>query len=162
MNPDETPIEPSKNRNKNTKYTKQRVDIILNSLANMSSRASAAEAAGISYVTYMKWYNNMPDFKEKVDRVLEEVVERGKFIAIRCVFRAMDNNQWQAGAWWLERNFPENFSLRNKFQVDGQIDHNIKQLVINVIDDETKLLMEKMKEKITLLNKDGDIIKEIE
>lgn len=148
---------------KKFKYTKQRVDIIIQSLKGMSSKAQAAESAGIVFKTFNEWYNEIPEFKELVDKTLEECVDRGRTIAIQAIFKAMDKS-WQAGAWWLERNFPEEFALKNR--IEGSIDHNIKQLIINVSDDETKKLIEKATNMISsdndvkLIDKDNNEIEE--
>ena len=95
------------------KYSKKCVDTICQSLANMSSRTSAANAAGISLVTFWKWYNEHPEFKERVDDTLKETEDRGKHVALQTIYKAMDKS-WQATAWLLERKFPEEYAHANR------------------------------------------------
>lgn len=100
-----------------SKFNERRSALVLQALSRMSSKASAAEAAGVSYSTYQYWYNNFPEFKKKVDDVLEDVGQRGKTIAIQAIFNKMDT-QWQAAAWWLERNFPDEYGRVDRMKMD--------------------------------------------
>lgn len=134
------------------KATKKRMDLIVNSLSKLSGRVASAEAAGITYATFVDWMYNVPGFKERVEEAEMETLERGKAVAIQAIFKAMDKN-WAAGAWWLERNYPEQFAKRERLDMEltqkkiefqiGITDPTLIIKEIKQIEDEQKLLQNK-------------------
>ena len=113
-------------KNKNTfntmpvkrwKATKKRMDIIVNHLSKLSGRVASAEAGGITYHTFLKWMENIPEFREAVEKAEAETLERGKAVAIQAIFKAMDKN-WAAAGWWLERNHPEIYAKIDHINMD--------------------------------------------
>ena len=139
----------------NTKYNKTTLKNIAAVLRKMGSRVEAAEAAGITYKTFMEWYHEKPEFQTMVDDIYEEMMDRQKNIAIQTIFAAMGDKVWTASAWWLERKHPEEFAVKKQqLEISGKIDH--RQIMINVTAPQTKALMENA---IKLLTKDGEEIK---
>ena len=41
----------------------------------------------------------------------------------------MKNNTWQAGAWWLERSYPEEYGLRQSSQISLNIPVKVNYLM---------------------------------
>jgi len=109
------------------KYNKKTVDIICQSLGKMSSKTSAAEAAGISLETYFYWYNKRPDFRKKVDKTLNELSDRQKYIAIQSIFSAMETD-CKAAMWYLERRHPEEYGRKDRIDMDV----NEKKIVFQI------------------------------
>ena len=134
------------------KYNKKRVDIITTNIKNKVGRIASCEAAGISYKQFKIWYDTYPEFKDAVDEADEVQLNSGKDFAIKNMFALMPKN-WMACAWWLERNFPKEYSKQEKIEMS----HELKQLNIHVPDPETKLLMEEQIKK-QLPNADNENI----
>ena len=124
------------------KYNNKVVDIICQSLSQMSSKTAAASAAGIALVTFFEWYNTKPEFKKRVDETLDELLDRQKYIALQSIFKAMETD-YRAAEWFLEKRFANEFGKPQQIELTGKVDHNVKQIQINVIDDGTKTLMER-------------------
>lgn len=108
------------NTNKLIKYNKNRVDVIITALKNLQSKNKASKAAGIEYHTFKKWYDNIPDFRQKVDQALEETREDIKTQALDAIINAFKTD-YKAAAWILERMFPEEFGRREKIDQTMEI-----------------------------------------
>lgn len=98
------------------KYTPERVKIICDAIRSLKGRLGSAKEAGIHYDTFCEWYNKKPEFTDAIKRAEEQARQKGKEVAIMSIFNAMPK-QWQAGAWWLERNFDE--FVKNKEDKNG-------------------------------------------
>lgn len=83
---------------------------------NLRGRVLASEAAGVDYNTFKRWYDESADFADAVKRAEEAFEAKGKNVAIASIFKAMPKS-WQAGAWWLERKFSNEF--KNKTFQEG-------------------------------------------
>ena len=106
-----------------TKLTPEVLTILKDSLLDNQSIISSCKNANISYDSYKKWYRDKIKFKKYIDSVYEEVRQNGRTTAIKSIFKAMqDGKNWTAGAWWLERNFVQEFG-----KLDRQ-DININQI----------------------------------
>lgn len=137
-----------------SKYNKKTALILLQTLAAGETKVESSRVAGISYKTYFDWYNEHQEFKDAVDEILltREVID--KEAAISAIQGAYKAGTWVAAAWWLERKYPEEFALRkSQLELSGTIEH--KQLLINVIDNETKLLMDNA---VKLIDMEGNEI----
>jgi len=93
---------------KPSKYTERRIEQILTALKSLSGRVASAESAGIDYHTFKIWYEDIPEFRARVNEAELETMQRGKEVAIKAIFRAMEKS-WQSAAWWLERNHPDQY-----------------------------------------------------
>lgn len=92
-----------------SKLTPQVLTILRDSLLDNQSIINSCRNANISYETYKKWVRDKVKFKKEMSKIQEEVRQNGRTTAIKAIFKAMSGNQWQAGAWWLERNFVQEF-----------------------------------------------------
>lgn len=111
------------------KYGPTVVAIIINSLLEQKNRSAAAKDANISFTTFNDWMKNMPGFREKVEAAENEVKVIQKGVAIDTLMRAMSGNTWQAGAWWLERNYPSEFSLTMRTSIDVSLPVKVNYLL---------------------------------
>jgi len=98
------------------KYTKERVDIIIDHLRKVGGRYAAASAGDISFETFCRWMEK-PEFKKRVTEAEKTGIVYKKEYAINAIFNAMKKD-WKAAAWWLERTFPESFGKTVKVQGD--------------------------------------------
>lgn len=101
------------------KYTPKRIGIIIASLKSLDSKVTASEKAGISYNTFRNWYDNIPDFRDKVDNAICETRETIKTNAINSIISKFDTD-YRAACWMLERMFPEEYGKKET------IDNNMK------------------------------------
>jgi hypothetical protein len=94
------------------KYTEETVNIILESIAKGLKQKDAAILAGISEDTLSRWKSENADFAGKVRQ--KEIENKKRYIEI--ILEA-SKTSWQAAAWWLERNYPDEFSLKAEYRV---------------------------------------------
>lgn len=93
------------------KYTEQTVESIIKSLKEGAGRVNACRHAGVHYDTFLDWMNNKPEFSEKI---LKAENEKNECIKQTCVQRILEAsaNDWRAGAWLIERKFPNEYGKR--------------------------------------------------
>ena len=112
---------------------------ILHSIKSGVSLETAVHAAGIHRDTLTKWFQRgdaylnairkgeepNPDHEIYADFV-EKTVIAGAESEVRDMMRMDDygDTHWQAVAWRLERRFPHKYSLVNRVEVAGNIDHS--------------------------------------
>jgi len=87
------------------------INIILESLANGDGRVRACGQANIHYSTFLDWYEHDTEFSESVKKAEDTGNDRIKDLAKRGIIEKFNNN-WQSAAWWLERNYPDEFRQR--------------------------------------------------
>lgn len=162
----------SKNKHKGgmpSKYTKKNVAIILDNLSKMQSKTASSEAAGITLMTFNKWYRNIPVFKEQVDKTLQELEDRQKHIAIQSVFSGMDKDP-KLATWWLERKHPQEYGKRDSLDINerkvvfqlGVSADLLKGGDINTLLDPAEVrLLEQRKEEESILDEDIEDIEDI-
>lgn len=102
------------------KYGKEITEKICESIKKLSGRVGACEAAGISFETFTQWMKKS-EFSDAIKKAEVEMQLKGKQIAIQSIFKAMQAGQWTAGAWWLERNYPEDFVIKQKIEHSGTL-----------------------------------------
>jgi len=95
-----------------SKYNEDIVNELCESLRKLSGRVQACKQAGVCYDTFLGWMKKYPEFVERVKKAERESRKSGKERAIACIFKAMEKS-WQAGAWWLERNYPDQYGRRD-------------------------------------------------
>lgn len=100
------------------KYNKDVVLHLLTALAEGQGRVRACKMAGIAYDTFIEWIYGKPEFAEAVKKA--EAVGNDK-IADICKRRIIEDGSWQSAAWWLERNFPDQYALRSKMEHTIQV-----------------------------------------
>jgi len=91
------------------KYDKHHTDIIYKALADGLGRVNACKLANIAYDTFIDWMNNKAEFPELVKKA--ETTGNDKIKDI-CKRRIIEDKSWQSAAWWLERNYPDQYRLR--------------------------------------------------
>ena len=93
----------------------------------------AAQFAGIPRRTFERWLHDgredLEDGEEQgsVAALARDVEKTRAQVVARKVRRVQDagEKQWQADAWWLERNFPELYGRRFEAKVESKIDHHV-------------------------------------
>jgi len=119
-----------------SKYTKERVQKIVDALHAGDGRVRAVNKAGIAYDTFMEWLRNKPEFSEAIKKAEEVGDDKIKDI---CKRRIIEDSSWQSAAWWLERNFPDQYKNRtdNTHRIglfDNSDQEKIKQAIIGLQD----------------------------
>jgi len=114
------------------KYTPEIIARIVEKLEAGEGRVNACKHAGIHYSTLLDWISNKSDFSETVKKAEITGLDQTKDEAISAI-KAKFKDQWQAAAWWLERNHPEQF--RNK----SETEHSFKGSALKIgFDDSDK------------------------
>ena len=93
------------------KYTQARANRFIEAIEGMSGVVEASKCADITYITYRNWYNDIPEFKERVDEAMAKADQSGKEYAVQQIFKNMEKN-WTAAAWWLERRFQDDYGKK--------------------------------------------------
>jgi pentatricopeptide repeat protein len=124
------------------KYELETIHIILDELQKGSGRTRAAQNANISYQCFLNWCGDKTKIitpaliKGKDSEAIESMLMvDGKllkkiefFEAVKkseltgndrikglCQRRILDDKSWQSAAWWLERNYPDEYKNRQDF-----------------------------------------------
>jgi hypothetical protein len=97
-----------------SKYTSERVERILASLKNGNPRFVAAAKGGISVMTLRNWLKDKPEFEQAVLEAESSAVSAHIGNINRA---AIQNGNWQASAWWLERRYPQEFGRVDRLEV---------------------------------------------
>ena len=106
------------------KYDKHHINLIIKSLQNGDGRVNACKKANIHYSTFLDWIENKPEFSEAIKKA--EMTGNDKIKDI-CKRKIIEDKSWQSGAWWLERNFPDEYKERKN--VDGELKQEINIIV---------------------------------
>jgi transposase len=118
-----------------TKRTKAVVKVLFDAIKEGVPYKLACMAAGITYECFNNWRQNDPDF----DRQVEELVAKPA-IDLFKIIREQAPETWQAGAWTLERRFPEMFAkpeaqlniVAQAAVVNGNsTPHNVQMVVVS-------------------------------
>lgn len=104
------------------KFDKFHIDIILKSLADGDGRVRACKRADISYQCFLNWCEDNVEFFESVKKAEIDGNDKIKDIQKRKI---LEDKSWQSGAWWLERNYPEEFRNRQEVKHEGPVQINI-------------------------------------
>ena len=91
------------------KYSKALTDKICDLITQANTIESICQVVNISQQTFYRWRHEKSEFNESIKKAIEVRDFTGKSLAISTIFQAMENGTWQAAAWWLERNFPEEY-----------------------------------------------------
>lgn len=91
------------------KKTNETIEILTNSLSEGATRSKACELAGISLRTLYNWLKDV----EVAEKIKQAEGIGMDYIKHLCIERIINAKQWQASAWWLERNYPEQFGKRD-------------------------------------------------
>lgn len=95
------------------KYDTAHIDPLLEALKDGQGRVRACKLANITYQTFLNWLGEDLEFLESVKKAEADGNDKIKDMQKRKI---IEDTSWQSGAWWLERNFPDEF--RNKQDVN--------------------------------------------
>lgn len=117
------------------KYDSHHIDIILASLTDGDGRVRACKKANIDYQTFLDWLKDdrKPEFSEAVKKAEANGNDKIKDL---CKRKIIEDKSWQSGAWWLERNYPDEFKDKTHVHHSGEIN-------INITDDELLVKLNK-------------------
>lgn len=104
-----------------TKATNKTIEIILDAISQGLTQRDASVLAGISEDTLSLWKRKDSDFSEQIRQKEIEC----KLSHIKNIKEA-SKKTWQASAWWLERKFKDEFSLKSK--LDLQVNETLDEL----------------------------------
>jgi hypothetical protein len=124
----------------------QKADFLISYKKNIGLAAVSCQECKITYHTFQKWFKEDPEFRKncmevdavQADYVLNKLLQKIEAGDVACIIFYL-----KAKLNWRDRTI---------IQLEGNIDHTMKQISINVIDTDTKLLMG---ETIKLIDKDG-------
>jgi len=123
-------------RGRPTKFTPETIEKILAGISEGLPYDTACALANCDYTTFRKWMQAaesenagqaLIDFFDNVKKAEAKAEE----IHIQNIKKASDSGAWQAGAWILERRYPEKWGRveRLKQELTGK---NGSDLVINL------------------------------
>lgn len=104
------------------KYSEDLTAQLCKMLSDGYGRVAAVKAVGIHYQTFLDWMRDerKPEFSEAI----KKAEYCGKdFIKDVCKRRIIEDENWQSAAWWLERNYPEEFGKRQAIEHSGKVDN---------------------------------------
>ena len=111
-----------------TKLTKETQERFLEALKMGLPYELCAEYAGITSTTFYDWMKRgkaEPDSRYAKFSNAVKTEQGASALAVMARIReAANNGQWQAGAWILERRFPQHFGRRQQIEHAGSIDTN--------------------------------------
>ncbi|MFA5401453.1 MAG: hypothetical protein WC359_13470 [Dehalococcoidia bacterium] len=93
------------------KYDKEHINPLIESLENGEGRVNACKRANISYRCFLDWMDEKHQFSQQVKKAEAKGNDRIKDMQKRKI---IEDKSWQSGAWWLERNHPDEFRLRTE------------------------------------------------
>lgn len=111
-----------------TKLTPQLQEQIGNNITLGMPLKFAAEAAGITEVTFYNWIKRGEneskgkffEFAEHIKTCKAKAVQ----LHLKLITKAATDGSWQASAWILERRHPEEFGKRDRLELDGKMEHS--------------------------------------
>jgi transcriptional regulator with XRE-family HTH domain len=114
----------TQSQKKKSKATSQTINIILDAISHGLSQREAATLAGISEDTLSLWKRDS-DFSEQIRQ--KQIENKLRHIN---VINEASKKHWQASAWWLERKYKEEFSLKNKLDLETNI--KLEEMTIEI------------------------------
>jgi hypothetical protein len=107
------------------KYDSAHIDPLIKSLEDGEGRVRACKIANIDYQTLLNWIDDKVEFLELVKKAEAKGNDRIKDLQKRKI---IEDKSWQSGAWWLERNFPDEFKNRSEIKHDSTLEDARKYL----------------------------------
>lgn len=144
------------------RFTLETIDKLVEVLEDGEGPIKACEQAGIGFRTLYDWLDgDIPkdayiffkcdteeeiteaktQFSQRIKRAEEVGKRKGRAKAIDSIFTAMEKS-WLPAAWWLERNYKEEFGERKTMDIQNtqeleEARHKLKQLMES-LDDNTE------------------------
>lgn len=97
------------------KATQKTLKIIFDAISDGLTQKDAATLAGISEDTLSLWKRDS-DFSEQIRQKQVEC----KLRHIKVINEA-SKKHWTASAWWLERKYKDEFSLKSKMDLNASV-----------------------------------------
>ena len=97
-----------------------------------NGRVRSCKLANIDHQTLLNWERADSEFSDRVKKAEMDGNIKIKDLQKRKI---IEDKSWTSGAWWLERNYPEEFKNRT------EVTHE------TTIEDARKYLLEKLAEK---------------
>ncbi|HXT34763.1 MAG TPA: hypothetical protein VN837_04220 [Chloroflexota bacterium] len=88
-----------------SKYTPERAKRVLDAIGTGAARCHAAAYGGIDHNTLLNWEHRYPEFKAQV----LEAEARAVVGTLAQIRKSASEGDWRAGAWLLERRYPEEY-----------------------------------------------------
>lgn len=89
------------------KYTPETIETILNAISKGLNQKDASVLAGIDETTLSRWKSENADFTNQIRQ--KEIENKLRNIEI---IQEAAKTKWQAAAWFLERKYAQEFSLK--------------------------------------------------
>ena len=100
--------------------SKVKARAILAELRDGKTLGIACDTVGMGMSSYYRHIERYPDILEEIKKVLDAQKRTRKELAIETILSAFQTD-WKAAAWWLERNYPAEFSRpRPRHEYKGQ------------------------------------------
>lgn len=97
------------------KYSEPIVRAFCDALAIGATRRFAAQGAGISDQTYLNWMKTKPEFLRAMIDAEDRFLKRNLAVIMRA---AVENTDWKAAAWLLERRFPSEYGKKLTINIE--------------------------------------------
>ncbi len=104
-----------------TKLTRQRQEIILETIREGASDKAAAARAGIDRTTLYNWLERGKQGEEPFSTfstTLEKAKADREAKFVGFIRQAAEDGTWQAAAWYLERTDPEHYGRKERHQLE--------------------------------------------
>jgi len=104
------------------KLTEEKFAKILTEIEGGHTITQACEKVGVGRSTLYRELNANRDKRDALKKVEEQRDMMITNEAIQAIYAAFGSD-WRAAAWWLERNHPARYSLRNDLRPQGAEKH---------------------------------------
>ena len=98
-------------------------EILRGAISIGASITQAASAAGIDASTFRRWRLKAEKDQEPYMTFFAELAMERDVATVKklqIIDKAAQAGTWQAAAWWLERNFPDEYGQRTRHEVTGK------------------------------------------
>lgn len=113
----------------NGKYCPEIVEIICKSIEDGNGQIDSANLAGIAAGTYFRWLNEHSEFKDAIKKAQTIGLASVRDKMLKVIDKAASDGTWQAAAWRLERQMPDEFSRKER--IDNRHDGEVRIKVAN-------------------------------
>jgi len=101
------------------KYSKEITKEICGHVENGNTQKDAAQLSGICEDTFYEWMKKT-EFSESIKKA--ESICKNNMIKI---IQKEAKQTWQAAAWWLERRYKNEYSLKQELEHSGNVSFDV-------------------------------------
>jgi len=108
------------------KYSQEKIEEICKYISQGNTVVDSCALSDISKDTFYRWYREKSDFSDAIKKA--KLKCKAEYIDI---IKKASKKKWQAAAWWLERNYPSEYSTKateTKEKEEEEIDKTIEDL----------------------------------